>query len=228
MLYHLGAILNGVPSIVVTSAPPAVSAAWFPAQERVTATSISQMLNNVGTGLSFLLASIIVKEPCTGANNTGLHTTQDREELRTDIEHYLLTLCVPAVILFLCSVVYFPSKPLLPPSRSSREERLDFVSGSLELVRNPSSWLLAIVWSIPQAIWNNWCAMMVMSLTRICYDGECLSEHWVNYLGLVAIVVGTMVAIMVGMLTDRIKGNMKVTILGLLITGNRINRYQQK
>ena len=61
LLYHLGSVLNGIPSIVVTAAPPAVSAAWFPADERVTATSISQMLNNVGTGLSFLLASILVK-----------------------------------------------------------------------------------------------------------------------------------------------------------------------
>ena len=61
LMYHLGSVLNGIPSIVVTAAPPAVSAAWFPADERVTATSISQMLNNVGTGLSFLLASILVK-----------------------------------------------------------------------------------------------------------------------------------------------------------------------
>ena len=51
LLCHLGALLNGIPSIVVTSAPPAVSAAWFPPSERVTATSISQMLNNLGTGL---------------------------------------------------------------------------------------------------------------------------------------------------------------------------------
>ena len=63
LLCHLGALLNGVPSIVVTSAPPAVSAAWFPPSERVTATSISQMMNNLGTGLSFLLANIIVKDP---------------------------------------------------------------------------------------------------------------------------------------------------------------------
>ena len=40
LLCHLGAILNGIPSIVVTSAPPAVSSAWFPPDERVTATSI--------------------------------------------------------------------------------------------------------------------------------------------------------------------------------------------
>jgi len=39
------------------------TAAWFPPQERVTATSISQMLNNVGQGVSFLVASLMVVEP---------------------------------------------------------------------------------------------------------------------------------------------------------------------
>ena len=177
VLYHVGAVLNGIPSIVVTSAPPAVSAAWFPPHERVTATSISQMLNNVGSGLSFLLASILVKEPESHHHNSSCniragHTapvnvgSDTVAELRTDIEHYLLALFIPALLLFLSTIIYFPSKPPTPPSRSSREERLDFVQGALELVRNPSSWLLATVWSIPQAIWNNWCAMMVMSLTR--------------------------------------------------------------
>merc|ERR1719291_1357063 len=60
---------------------------------------------------------------------------------------------------------------------------------------------------------------MVMSLTSIGDEGECLTEHWVNYLGLTSVVVGTMVAICVGMATDRIKGKMKITILGLLVLG---------
>ena len=61
--------------------------------------------------------------------------------------------------------------------------------------------------------------MMVMSLTKIGYGGECLSEHWVNYLGITSVLVGTAVAICVGMVTDRIKGKMKITILGLLVLG---------
>ena len=61
--------------------------------------------------------------------------------------------------------------------------------------------------------------MMVMSLTKIGYDGQCLTEHWVNYLGLTSVLVGTLVAICVGMATDRIRGKMKLTILSLLVAG---------
>merc|ERR1711915_129284 len=61
--------------------------------------------------------------------------------------------------------------------------------------------------------------MMVLSLTKVGYNGECLSEVWVNHLGMVAVVVGTAVAILVGMATDRIRGKMKFTIITLLIAG---------
>ena len=77
-------------------------------------------------------------------------SSQYRGELREEINNYLIVLCVPAIFLFLCSIAYFPSNPPKPPSRSSGQERLDFIKGSLELLRNPSSWLIAIVWSIPQ------------------------------------------------------------------------------
>jgi len=230
-LCHFGAVLNGITSIVVTSVPAAVSAAWFPPEERVTATSISQMLNNIGTAVSFLIATIMVPEPhdshdnstssCHDTNVDGVKnlTLTATTELRTNIQHYLLVLSAPAAVIFACSIVYFPSKPPQPPSRSSAFQRLHFVSGVWRLVKTPAAWMIAIVWSVPQAIWNNWCAMMVVSLTKIGEDGGCLTEKWVNVLGIVAVCVGTAVAILVGMATDKIKGHMKPTIIALLTLG---------
>jgi len=220
ILCHVSAILNGIPGIVVTSAPAAVSAAWFPPQERVTATSISQMLNNVGQGVSFLVASLMVEEP---GNGTGLVNSTSPgpgvEEVRAQLQHYLLLLAVPAITTFLLALLYFPSKPPTAPSRSSQEPRLDFATGVKQLVSNPNSWALAVVWAVPQAVWNNWCALMVISLTKISMDGEFLSETWVSQLGLVAVLVSTATAITVGTCIGRIRGSMKTTILGLLVAG---------
>jgi FLVCR family MFS transporter len=39
---HIGAFLNGVAGVLVMSAPPLVTALWFPERERIFATSISQ------------------------------------------------------------------------------------------------------------------------------------------------------------------------------------------
>ena len=57
---HICAIINGLSNIVVGSAPLAISSAWFPPEERVTATTIAQVFNGLGTGMSFLLASQLV------------------------------------------------------------------------------------------------------------------------------------------------------------------------
>jgi len=228
-LCHVGAVLNGIPGIVVTSIPAAVSSAWFPPHERVTATSISQMLNNVGTALSFLIDELMVTENA-GADPAHLNSTcitktggnisgTEEKEMRTNMEHYLLALTAPAAVLFSLAIIYFPSKPPQPPSKSSTEERLSFLSGIMEMIRSPSAWMIAIIWSIPQAIWNNWCALMVVSLTKIGENGECLTEKWVNMLGIVAVLVGTAVAILVGMATDKMKGHMKITIIVLLAIG---------
>ena len=69
--------------------------------------------------------------------------------------------------------------------------------------------------------------MMVMSLTNLGYNGHNLTEHWVNMLALAAIVVGIVTAIMVGMITDRIRGKMKILILALL-TGGKATNYTQR
>ena len=44
----------------------------------------------------------------------------------------------------------------------------------------------------------------------------CLSEAWVNELAIIACTVGVVIAILVGRLTDKIRGYMKVTIMTLL------------
>merc|ERR1711970_1714686 len=63
---------------------------------------------------------------------------------------------------------------------------------------------------------------MVISLTKVSWGSEFLTENWVSHLGLVAILVGTLTAIMVGTATDHIKGWLKTTIILLLITGGVI------
>ncbi len=66
---HLCAILNGIAGIVVFSAPSAVSSAWFPPNERTTATGIALVFNNLGNAFSFLAAPGIVPDPTIGGGS---------------------------------------------------------------------------------------------------------------------------------------------------------------
>ena len=83
-------------------APPAVSATWFPPEERVTATSIGQMFNGLGAGLGFLIARLFVptqEEPghtgAVRAANLSVAGGEKFPHLTREIHHYLLFLAAP-------------------------------------------------------------------------------------------------------------------------------------
>ena len=62
-------------------------------------------------------------------NSTHSLTTLEVSTMRQNVNDYLVMLTGPAAAIFLCSLVYFPSKPPLPPSKSSTHQRLDFLAG---------------------------------------------------------------------------------------------------
>merc|ERR1712012_1113029 len=59
LLCHIGAFINGVGGPINMAAPIQISAAWFPPHERTRATSIGQMFNALGVGVSFLLGTMV-------------------------------------------------------------------------------------------------------------------------------------------------------------------------
>ena len=63
-----------------------------------------------------------------------------------------------------------------------------------------------------------WTAIMVINLTQVCTgdQGTCLTQHWVNYLGIYTTVASTAAAIGVARLADRVKGRLKEAIIILL------------
>jgi len=214
---HICSILNGISNIVVGSAPLAISAVWFPPEERVTATTIAQVFNGLGTGMSFLLASQIVR-PIDDmiTNDNGTVSNAELHALERDIQWYMYSNAIPAAVLFVLIIAYFPSAPQKPPSVSSYQSRLDFISGFKEVMKSPAAWLIAIGCSIPQGIVVAWTAMMVVNLTQICVGDTCLTQNWVNYLGIYATVVSTVAAILVARAADKIKGKLKEAIIVLL------------
>jgi len=212
---HVCSILNGMSNIVVGSAPLAISSSWFSPEERVTATTVAQVFNGLGTGMSFLLASQIVR-PIDNLIVNGTISEDERVLIQSDIEVYMFSNAVPAIVLFLLIVIYFPSNPKIPPSLSSQQGRLDFISGFSEVMKSGACWLVAVGCSIPQGISVAWTAMMVINLTKVCEEDGCLTQHWVNYLGIYTTVASTAAAIGVARLADKVKGKLKEAIIFLL------------
>jgi MFS family permease len=59
-LIHAGQFLNGLAGPVAMSAAPVLSAAWFPAHERRTATALVESMNMLGVAISFVAGPYLV------------------------------------------------------------------------------------------------------------------------------------------------------------------------
>ena len=185
---HICAALCAVSGIVFCSAPALVSATWFPAGERVTATSVSLVSLGLGSGVSFLLASEIVRtvgpsdahvnNSCghiTNNNQTvGNHSAADIEFYKNEIGNYMFAIAGPSLAFFILVLVYFPSKPPLPPSSVIESDKLRLFEGMKQILKNKAGWILMIVNGLSQAICGAWGAMMVTNLSMVSSHGRCL------------------------------------------------------
>ena len=124
--FHLGSIINSVSGPVAFSAPLTISAHWFPPNERTRATTIGQMFNALGVGVSYLLGNTIV------SSEEG---EQDRDA-EQDIMILLTVYSAVSTVIFMAVLLYYPSKPPLPPSNTAAEERMDLTSGLVNLIKS--------------------------------------------------------------------------------------------
>ena len=58
-LMHAGQALNGLAGPVAMAAPPAVSAIWFPPDQRTTATAVGTLFGMMGTAVGFFLGEYL-------------------------------------------------------------------------------------------------------------------------------------------------------------------------
>ncbi|XP_023345230.1 disrupted in renal carcinoma protein 2 homolog [Eurytemora carolleeae] len=218
IICHIAAFLNSLAGIVLCSAPPLLSAVWFPPEERVTATCIGQTLNGLGGGVSYFIANIFVSQNID--NQTDISDKQ--VEYRKELNDYIWVLAGPTIALLFFTLLHFPSKPSTPPSLSSQDERLAMLPGLVLMIKNKSFLLLLLAYSISQGVSGMYGAIMAANLKTFRVNGQYLSETYIGTLGVTTSVVSTFGGLIAARLTDKIQGHMKVSILGLLVIATLI------
>jgi len=233
ILCYLSACCISTAGPIAMSAPLQLTAQWFPPKERNTATSVGQLFNALGLGVSFLLGLAMVTEPtensgteCEAGDTITFADLEPRETVR-DIMSLNYTHAAVDIVLFILLVLYFPSKPDKPPSISSAEERLDFVGGFKILARSRDGWLVLIIYAFPQCLIQLYQSTMVVNLTALDLDfpsentetETCegrICEHWVNTLGVVMCFVSVFLSIAVASFLTLFRKKMKLSIIILL------------
>ena len=172
---HIGSILNGIAGTVVMAVPPALSATWFPPNQRTIATCIAQVFTQVGTGLSFALGPKLV----TMDNSPEIHTPQlvsfycnkslmvmsnDTTCLvKYRIGNYLVIEELVALFVFLFVVITFKDKPDKPPCPSATVQRTQYREGLKSLAKDTNAWLCALAYAMSGGTFLGWQVRLLIS-----------------------------------------------------------------
>ena len=223
VLCHAGAVLNGLSGPVAMSAPIQISAAWFPPNERTRATSIGQMFNALGVGVSYLLGRFLVSTD---------DDVSDDESDETSITALLSVYSGVSLFLLTASLLYYPSKPVSPPSVSAGEERTGISSSWRQLIRSKSvsciiiiiiiiiimtscyrnCWLVTMCYALSQALVQMWQSTMVINFANQLD----MSEKWSSTLGIFIGFSSVASSILVATFIDFFRRRMKLSIIILL------------
>ncbi|XP_065178296.1 solute carrier family 49 member 4 homolog [Sycon ciliatum] len=231
---NAGHILNGLSSPVTFGAPPLVSAIWFAPEQRTLATSIGTIASYTGIALSFVIGPVVVPEQntntTTGQNgsNSSFHdlndysfdyldansngTSQYLEDTKRRIQWLLRGEAIVAGTLLILVVLYFPSKPPLPPSLSSSGSRLEFVAGLKRLLTKKVFWVITLIYGLTSGIYSGWSAVLNLILAHFG-----ISQSHAGWIGFFSTVAGAVGGMLVAGIADRFGGKLRQILIVLFM-----------
>ncbi|GFO22951.1 disrupted in renal carcinoma protein 2 homolog [Plakobranchus ocellatus] len=240
ILFHIGQFVSGFAGPVSMGAGPAVSAVWFPPNERVTATAISTSMGLFGVAVPYLLGPFIVERGIPTVHNSTKETSQfhssvlqsDENDMdvfsnstqfgnitdiriqkeREQIMLYMYIECIWCGLLFLIILCYFPKAPSLPPSMSANTGRQSYWAGTFSLFKNRHFLFIAITYAISSGVYGAWQSVLDVNLKP-----EGISEKDAGWIGFYSTVASCVAAVLVGRFGDLFARHMKLFILALFV-----------
>jgi MFS transporter, FLVCR family, disrupted in renal carcinoma protein 2 len=171
-------VFNGIAGTVETLSPPVLSALWFPAHERGTATALMATANTLGTCVGFLTAFVVppaLANDCSYSPSPSNCSSADppppppdalaasNAQINSAVTTVYYTYFAVCAATLVCVLFYFPSRPPSPPAASSALARdVSLLAGLRALARNAKFWAAVFCMSVPLGV----CASAPLFLCR--------------------------------------------------------------
>ena len=162
-------VFNGIAGTVETLSPPVLSALWFPAHERATATALMATANTLGTCVGFLTAFVVpppLANDCAYSPAPSNCSASDppppppdalaasNAQINTAVTTVYYTYFAVCAATLICVLFYFPSRPPSPPAASSALTRdVTLLAGLRALARNAKFWAAVFCMSVPLGVY---------------------------------------------------------------------------
>lgn len=212
-LIHGGQLLNGLAGPTIMSAGPLLSTTWFAPDQRATATAVASLVSYLGSAMSFVVGPLLVPAPnvTQGVVNRAVISTES--PIKDRIQLILYAEFGAVALLFAVAVLYFPSRPPLPPSVAAANQRLSYRSSICRLLSNMRFLMIALAFSVPSGVMAGWSGVLDMILTPAR-----VSQVDAGWIGFWSVLGGCVFGIAMARFADSIRGMLKL-ILVLMMAG---------
>ena len=168
---------------VALSAPPLVSATWFPPSERTTATAISALAGSFGISVAFVVGPTMVRNKVPEfiiSNSSNLEKMQNLVEIMsqriTQYSYFQVGLCIAT---FICVLLYFPARPPLPPSLTASRPHTQSTAASFrQVMRNGKFLLLSTLAALDFGVYFSWLSVLDVFLAK--FDVDPTTAGWLG------------------------------------------------
>ncbi|XP_056145761.1 solute carrier family 49 member 4 [Lampris incognitus] len=211
-LIHGGQLLNGLAGPTIMSAGPLLSTTWFAPDQRATATAVASLISYLGAATSFVVGPLVVPAP----NDTEVvnkEATFSDSYIRDRIQLVMYAEFGAIAVLFAAVLLYFPSRPPMPPSVAAASQRLSYRSSICRLLSNLRFLMIAMAYAVPTGVIAGWSGVLDMILTPAK-----VSQVDAGWIGFWSIVGGCVFGVAMARFADSIRGMLKL-ILVLMMAG---------
>lgn len=183
-LINFGQFIAMLSCPIGLGAPPFLSAVWFPLNERTTATAIATLVPYLGLSITYVSGPALV--PTISLSNATNVTLYDVDRMRDNITIYMVIQLIISAVLLVCVLIYFPSKPPLPPSPSSEITRSEAYREEIKKLLQDKSYLhLSFFFAISYGVYIGWIAVLALAVEPFG-----IGEHLAGWLGCASIIAG--------------------------------------
>lgn len=201
VLCDLCSMFVGIASTIILAGPSLIASEWFPSNERTTAVAVMMGASQLG-GVGSYLEPLLVKTPGRGVS---------AEEIRDQIMELLYIGAGAAGVLLMAVLIYFPSRPPVPPSTTSSINRLDMKSGVKSLCRNKDFLLILVAYGVSVGPPIAWIPVLNYSLVPLGFH----QDH-AMWIGLSSIIASSIFPVFYGHIMDQFHGHMRTNLVFLM------------
>ncbi|XP_028991590.1 solute carrier family 49 member 4 isoform X1 [Betta splendens] len=208
---HGGQLLNGLAGPTIMSAGPYLSTTWFAPDQRATATAVASLFSYLGGAASFVVGPLVVPAPNETATITAAPVSDSF--IRDRIQLVMYAELAAIAVLFAAILLYFPSRPPIPPSVAAASQRLSYRSSICRLLSNLRFLMIALAYAVPTGVIAGWTGVLDMVLTPAK-----VSQVDAGWIGFWSTVGGCVFGVAMARFADSIRGMLKL-ILVLMLAG---------